>query len=443
MDGQPEIVVKLMEWADEAGQIALGWILSPAAWSQFALLGAAFILARIITARVMPVCRRVIAPGEGATGVISTARTHALALLPLLLPLFAYGLTALGEEVTRSVFGSGEVIAFGKRVFLFLAARILVKQVLTDPFLRLLGRYVLVPVAALYALGVLDDITARLEETIIALGNIRFSVLALIRGLIAGSLLFWLGSWSNRQSADYIKKQQELRPATRELAVKAVEVAIFGAAFLLLMSIMGIDLTAVAVLGGALGVGIGLGLQQIAANFVSGVILLIEGQTTVGDYVALDNGEEGTIVRMTSRACIIETIDGRWIVVPNEDFITSRVINYSDAGTSHRYDAEFQVSYDTDINLIPPMIEAAVAKLPFVLEQPEPPECELRGFGESGVSFAVEYWVSGIEDLTHKYRNDVLFCIWNTLRENGVEIPYPHRVIEMRDQRGKTAPKKA
>ena len=125
----------------------------------------------------------------------------------------------------------------------------------------------------------------------VALGDIRFSVLSLIRGGIAGTLLFCLGSWSNRQSADYIKKQRELRPATRELPVKAAEAVIFGAAFLLLMAVMGIDLTAVAVLGGALGVGIGLGLQQIAANFVSGIILLIKGQTTVGDYVELDGGE--------------------------------------------------------------------------------------------------------------------------------------------------------
>ena len=106
--------------------------------------------------------------------------------------------------------------------------------------------------------------------------------MALIRGGIAGSLLFWLGSWSNRQSAGYIQAQEELRPATRALAAKAAEVAIFGAAFLLLLNIMGIDLTTIAVLGGALGVGIGLGLQQIAANFISGIILLIEGQTTVG-----------------------------------------------------------------------------------------------------------------------------------------------------------------
>ena len=431
MGGQADFAAKLAGWLQQAGDIAMGWLLSPAAWSQFALLAVALIAARMATARIMPLATRFLDPGD-AQGHISNARRFALKFLPLLMPLIAYGLTALGEEVTRAAFGSGEVIAFGKRVFIFLAARIFVREVLTDSFLRLMGKYVLVPVAGLYALGILDDITLRLEETVIALGNIRFSVMALIRGLIAGGLLFWLGSWSNRQSADYIKKQEELRPATRELAVKATEVAIFGASFLLLMSIMGIDLTAVAVLGGALGVGIGLGLQQIAANFVSGIILLIEGQTTVGDYVELDGGEKGTIVKMTARACVLETFDGKWIVVPNEHFVTTRVVNYSDQGSANRYEALFSVGYDTDINRVPEVIEAAVAQLDFVLAKPDGPDCELRGFGESSVDFAVEYWVNGIDDGKNKYGSAVLFAIWNALKAAGIEMPYPHRVVEIK-----------
>lgn len=431
MNGQGDFAATLTGWAHQAGEIALGWLSSPAAWSQFGLLAVAYLVARLATARATPIVIRLLDPAA-KVGPLANARRFALRFVPLMLPLIAYGLTALGEEVTRATFGSGEVIAFGKRVFIFLAARILVREVLTDSFLRLLGKYVLIPVAALYVLGVLDDITQRLDETVIALGNIRFSVLALIRGVIAGAVLFWLGSWSNRQSASYIKAQDELRPATRELAVKAVEVMIFGAAFLLLLSIMGIDLTAVAVLGGALGVGIGLGLQQIAANFVSGIILLIEGQTTVGDYVELDGGERGTIVKMTARACILETFDGRWIVVPNDHFITTRVVNYSDQGSANRYEVPFSVSYDTDINRVPEIIETAVAALPFVLQDPDGPDCELRGFGESSVDFAVEYWVAGIDDGKNKYASQVNFAIWNALKAAGIEMPYPHRVIEMK-----------
>ncbi|CAM8669880.1 MscS Small-conductance mechanosensitive channel [Paracoccaceae bacterium] len=431
MNGKGDFAATLTGWAHQAGEIALGWLSSPAAWSQFGLLAVAYLVARLATARVTPIVIRLLDPAA-KTGPLPNARRFALRFVPLMLPLIAYGLTAMGEEVTRATFGSGEVIAFGKRVFIFLAARIFVREVLTDSFLRLLGKYVLIPVAALYVLGVLDDITQRLDETVIALGNIRFSVLALIRGVIAGAVLFWLGSWSNRQSASYIKAQDELRPATRELAVKAVEVMIFGAAFLLLLSIMGIDLTAVAVLGGALGVGIGLGLQQIAANFVSGIILLIEGQTTVGDYVELDGGERGTIVKMTARACILETFDGRWIVVPNDHFITTRVVNYSDQGSANRYEVPFSVSYDTDINRVPEIIETAVAALPFVLQDPDGPDCELRGFGESSVDFAVEYWVAGIDDGKNKYASQVNFAIWNALKAAGIEMPYPHRVIEMK-----------
>lgn len=431
MGGQTDFAAKLAGWLQQAGDIAMGWLLSPAAWSQFTLLAVALIAARMATARITPLVIRFLDPKD-AQGHIANARRFALRFLPLLMPLIAYGLTGLGEEVTRAAFGSGEVIAFGKRVFIFLAARIFVREVLTDSFLRLMGKYVLVPVAGLYALGVLDDITLRLEETVIALGNIRFSVMALIRGVIAGALLFWMGLWSNRQSATYIKGQEELRPATRELAVKAVEVMIFGAAFLLLLSIMGIDLTAVAILGGALGVGIGLGLQQIAANFVSGIILLIEGQTTVGDFVELDGGEKGTIVKMTARVCILETFDGKWIVVPNDHFITTRVVNYSDQGSANRYEAPFSVSYDTDINRVPDIIETAVAALPFVLKDPDAPDCELRGFGESSVDFAVEYWVSGIDDGKNKYASQVNFAIWNALKDAGITMPYPHRVIEVK-----------
>lgn len=427
-----ELAARLLGWLDQATGIAAGWIASPAAWSQFALLAVALAAAVLASRRLTPHLTRLISPPAGRDNAVATLRRFALTLMPLLMPILAYGFTAAGEQVTRTIFGSGDVIAFGKRLFVLLAARLLVRDVLHDPFLRLLGRFVLLPVAVLYAFGVLDDISARLDETVVALGNIKFSVLALLRGLIAGSLLFWLGSWSNRQSADYITKQEVLRPATRVLAVKLAEIAIFGAAFLLLMSIMGIDLTAIAVLGGALGVGVGLGLQQIAANFVSGMILLLEGQTTVGDYVELDGGEKGTIVKMTARACVLETFDGRWIVVPNEHFITTRVVNYSDQGSANRYEALFSVSYDTDINRVPAIIEAAVAALPFVLQKPDGPDCELKGFGESAVDFAVEYWVNGIDDGRHKYASPVLFAIWNALKAEGIEMPYPHRVVEIK-----------
>lgn len=430
MAGLMDIVAQLRAMVQPLVDVAAGWLLSPAAWSQFALLGLSYMAAVQITRRATPRLTALLDPKD-KQNLLATARRFALPFLALLLPLLAYGLTALGEQVTRSLFGAGDVIAFGKRVFILLAARLFVRDILTDSFLKLLGKYVLIPVAVLYAFGILDDISAQLDASIINLGNIKFSVMALIRGAIAGSLLFWLGAWSNRQSAGYIKAQEDLRPATRELAAKGAEVVIFGAAFLLLMSIMGIDLTAVAVLGGALGVGVGLGLQQIAANYVSGIILLIEGQTTVGDYVELDGGEQGTIIKMTARACILETYDGKWIVVPNDHFITTRVINYSDQGSANRYEVTFSVPYDCDVPRVPGLIIDALTRLPFILTTPDAPDCELRHFGESGIDFAVEYWVTGMDDGRNKYASQVRFAILAALTAAGISMPYPHRRVEL------------
>ena len=124
---------------------------------------------------------------------------------------------------------------------------------------------------------------------------------------------------------------------------------------------------------------IGFGLQQIASNFISGVILLLEGQATVGDFVELDGGEAGQIVKMTARATVLKTFDGRQIMVPNEHFITTRVTNYSDSGSPNRYEALFSVSYATDINLVPKIIIAAVslsiAMRPSGLTWESPPGC--------------------------------------------------------------------
>ncbi len=426
----PPIVQQIADYGVQGFDLAMGWLLSPAAWSQFGILVGAYLLALLISRRLRPALHSLIDPGE-TQNFFTTARLFVLQFLPLILPLLAFALTGIGEQVIRSIFDGGAVIAFGKRVFLFLAVRIFVREILQDPFLKLLGRFMMVPIAALYTFGLLDIVSVQLTETVVGVGNIRFSLMSIVRGAIAGSLLFWLGQWSNGQTSALIQKQ-EMRPSIRQLLIKTVEFMIFGLAFLVLMNVMGINLGALAVLGGAIGVGLGFGLQKIASNFISGVILLVEGQATVGDYVELDGGESGKIVKMTARAAILETFDGRWIVVPNEDFITTRVVNYSDSGSANRYEAEFSVSYDTDINLVPAIIEAAVSTHAEVLDLPYPPDCELRGFGDSGINFAVEFWVNGIDDGPNKYTSDVLFLIWNALKDAGIEIPFPQRVVEIK-----------
>ncbi|MGR3434524.1 MAG: mechanosensitive ion channel family protein [Shimia sp.] len=430
MENLPPFAATAIEYGRRGVDIAAEWLLSPAAWSQFAILIAAYLLAVIVARWLSARLERWLRPIAEGPRIFAPALKFLLLFLPILMPLLAFAFTAIGEQATAAIFGSGAVLAFGKRVFLFIGARILVNDVFYDPALKAMGRFLLIPIAALYALGILDDAQALLAGIMVELGNIQFSLLAVARGVIAGSIIFWLGSWSNRQSSGYIQSQ-ELRPSVRELATKAIEFSIFAIAFLLLMNIVGIDLTALAVLGGAVGVGLGFGLQKIASNFISGVILLLEGDITVGDFVELDGGEAGRIVRMTARAAIMETFDGKWIVVPNEDFIVTRVVNWSDSGSANRYEAPFQVSYDTDINVVPRIVQDAVSGHPAVLQEPFPPDCELRGFGENGIEFAVEFWVNGIDDGPNRFVSDVLFIVWNALREEGIEIPAPRRDLRV------------
>lgn len=419
-------------WAQFQG-IALEWLTSPQAYVQFGLLVGTYLAAVVASRYISPRLSRLIDPGE-AEGRVSDIRRYVLQFMPLTLPLLAYAFIGGGESIIRSIFpDAGGVIAFGKRVFIFLAVRILVRDIIKDPFLKALGKYIFIPMAALYAVGLLETVQTTLSETFVGVGQIQFSVLSVIRAGVIGSILFWLGQWSAGHGTGYIRAQEEIRPPIRELAAKTFEMVVWGVAFLLLINVLGVDMSALAILSGAIGVGLGFGLQKIASNFISGVILLLEGQITVGDFVTLDGGEEGTIVNLGMRATTMETFDGKWIMVPNEDFITSRVVNWSDQGSGNRYEAPFSVAYATDINTLPGIVNAAVAALDFVKTEPEGPDCELVEFGDNGIHFVVEYWVDGIDDGRNKFKSHVMFAIWNALRDAGVEMPFPQRDVWLKN----------
>jgi potassium efflux system protein len=195
-DQMPPIVQRAFSLAVQGWDIASAWLLSPAAWSQFTLLVVAYYGAVFATKKMNPIITHILTPQDGSTSVIAQIRLFILMFLPLL----AYAFTGIGETLTRSIFGSGAVIASGKRVFLFLAIRSFAQDMLTDKLLKLFEKFVLIPVGAPYALGLLDMVAARLEATVVPLGNLSFNLLWLIQFFVVGGVIFWLGRWSNDQS---------------------------------------------------------------------------------------------------------------------------------------------------------------------------------------------------------------------------------------------------
>lgn len=297
-------------------------------------------------------------------------------------------------------------------------------------------KWICVPVALLYAVNLLDDVIAQLEQTSIQLGNIQFTAYGLLRTLVFAVLLFWLGRASNTTGKRVIRNQQAFDVGTREVLAKLFEIGIFVVIFLVLINVMGLDLTALAVFGGALGVGLGFGLQQIAANFISGLIILLDRSLTVGDYIELEDGRAGTLRELTMRSATLETFDGKDIMVPNEKFITTSFVNWTHNNTKQRYSLTFQVAYATDLEQLFPIIREIVASHPKVLSGEniplaEVPDAEIQSFDDSGITILVEFWMEGIDDGENRVAADLNLMIWTALRAHNIEIPFPQREVRI------------
>jgi small-conductance mechanosensitive channel len=220
------------------------------------------------------------------------------------------------------------------------------------------------------------------------------------------------------------------------VAAKLLEASIFVVIGLLLLQIMGINLTALAVFGGAVGVGLGFGLQAIASNFISGIIILLDRSVSLDDYIELEDGRSGFVRELTLRSTALETFDGKVIMVPNEKFVTESFTNWTHKNKKQRYRVDFSVAYHSDIRKLVEIIKAAVASHEQVISGDdipfeERPDCEIDSFGDSGINMFVEFWMEGIDDGKNRVGGDLLLLIFEAMRDNGFEIPFPQREVRV------------
>jgi small-conductance mechanosensitive channel len=418
------------EWLASAIQLAN----SPQFHTQAALAALAVVGAYLIAAVLRK--RMALAPTELSGAWLPVQRTiHATRelLFPILtIVMLGFAVTASTSLVQQSWF---------VRLCQSLAIVFLLYSTVTRFFQNRIAHafvtWIAIPVAILYVLDWLDPVIAHLEALDAEIGNIRISAYGLIRVVIFGSILFWLGRISNSTGQRVIREQKALEISTREVLAKLFQGLLFFTIFLLLLQIMGISFTALAVFGGALGVGLGFGLQSIASNFVSGVIILLDRSLTVGDYVELEDGKAGTIREMNMRSTVLETFDGKDIVVPNEKFITSTFTNWTHKNLRQRYSLEFQVAYETDIPKMLDIVRTVVRSHPQVLTGPDlPPEeeadAEIKGFAESGIDILVEFWMEEIDDGKNHVGADLLLMIWQALKDHDIEMPFPQRELRIR-----------
>ena len=344
-------------------------------------------------------------------------------------PLLNIGLLALAAIALKSALGQDWLVKLAQGlavVFLIYSA---INQFAPNDLTKKIGKWIGIPLALLVVFGYFDDLLSGLDAIALGGGENAFSVLTLIKLALFGSAFFWLGNFSNKKGQTAIRSQESLDSGVREIIAKFLQIAIFGAAAVMAMSAAGIGLGGLVVIFSALSLGIGLGLQPIAANFVSGLIILFDRSVRIGDFVSLPDGQEGFVDAINMRSTTVETTDGKDIMVPNTTFTEELYENWTHKDPRQRYEVHFSVSYDTDIDKLEDIIIPVFEKHPQVLNEPEEPDLELREFGESGIKFAVEFWCSGIDDGPNKFTSDLNFEVWRVLKKHKIKMPLPQREV--------------
>ncbi len=285
---------------------------------------------------------------------------------------------------------------------------------------------VLVAILALGTSGYFDVVKQYLDTETLTFkaGEYKISSYGLLRAIVTIALIFWVTALVSDFAENRIGRIKKVRAANRALVLKILQIAIYFVAFLITLDVVGVDLTTLTVFSGALGIGLGFGLQKIASNFISGIILLLEKSVEQDDLIELSDGTFGFIRKSSARYTLIETFDSKEILVPNEDLITSRVTNWTFTNSKGRVEISVGVSYGSDIEKAHTLILEAAKEHPRCIEDPEP-KCYLRKFGDSSIDFILHFWVDDVTKGRWEPHSEVMFEIWRKFKANGIEIPFP------------------
>ncbi|WP_136443198.1 mechanosensitive ion channel family protein [Pacificoceanicola onchidii] len=334
-------------------------------------------------------------------------------------PSRSYLLTIAGNLATAWLF-----IAFATRL-------------IVNPFARGLVRYGAWIWVTLSILGLTDEVQALLDSLALTIGESRLSLWVLLKAFVLVGLLITVARLVASSSAASIRRNEDISPSMQVLAVKFLQVVLFGSAFFIGLKLVGVDLTGLAVLSGAIGVGLGFGLQKVVSNLVSGIIILLDKSIKPGDVISL--GETfGWIQSLGARYVSVVTRDGKEFLIPNEDLITGQVVNWSHSNDFVRLDIFFGTAYGDDPHAVRRIAIEAAKSVDRVLSF-KPPVCHIVGFGDSSVDYILRFWISDPTGGLTNIRGNVYLALWDAFQENGISIPFPQREVRVLPDSGTVA----
>jgi small-conductance mechanosensitive channel len=392
-------------------------------------LGAGWVLARLVRGKFitrdsqlrfvrlgMESFARVLSPLLALTLIaVATpllAQWHRVNLLRLAIPVVAsFALIRLVFYVLRRIFAKngrgGTVLLFSETIF---------ATVIWIGF-------------ALYITGLWPDLIAYLEQTTLPVGRNRVSILVILQAAASVVATLMLALWAGALLEERLMRLDTVHSSLRAVMARMVRAVLIVIAVLLSLSLVGIDLTILSVFGGALGVGIGLGLQKIVGSYVSGFVILLERSLSVGDVVSVDK-YQGQVTRINARYTIVRAGDGIETIVPNDMLVSGPVQNYSLTDQRLRVATQLTVSYDCDIEYILQLLPETAARAGRVLQDPAPQALLLR-FGADGFELEVGFWIADPENGRSNVLSEVNRAIWKVLQEHRIDVPFPQREVRI------------
>lgn len=307
----------------------------------------------------------------------------------------------------------------------------LAARLVRNRFMRRMVTWGLWIYVTLYFLGVTEEATTFLDGLAVEFGDFHLSVLAILKALVVTGILFTLARLVSQTASAKVQANEDISPSMKVLMVKMLQVTLFGAAFFTGLKAVGFDLTGLSVLSGAVGLGLGFGLQKVVSNLASGVIILLDKSIKPGDVIS-QGDTFGWINSLGARYVSVVTRDGKEYLIPNEDLITSQVVNWSHTNEFVRLDIFFGTAYDDDPHLVRKVAVEAANSVKRVLTS-RPAVCHIVGFGDSSVDYILRFWITDPTGGLTNVRGEVYLALWDAFKANGISIPFPQREVKLPD----------